>query len=162
METLLESVDIHRLLPHRYPFLLVDRVIDVEFDKRLVALKNVTTNEPFFVGHFPGFPVMPGVLIIEAIAQAAALLALYGRPLGKGEYMMFAGIDNARFRQPVVPGDLLRVTVEVIRKRARSAYMRGVATVEGKGIVAEAEILSVIGKQPDPSTAAQSWLEKRG
>ena len=162
METLLELADIQRLLPHRYPFLLVDRVIEVELDKRLVAIKNVTSNEPFFVGHFPGFPVMPGVLIIEAMAQACALLALYGTPLQQGEYMLFAGIDEARFRQQVVPGDTLRLTIEMLRRRSRSAQMRCVATVEGKGVAAEAVILSLIGVQSEPSSAAQTWLEKRG
>jgi 3-hydroxyacyl-[acyl-carrier-protein] dehydratase len=162
METLLELADIQRILPHRYPFLLVDRVMEVELDKRLVAIKNVTSNEPFFVGHFPGFPVMPGVLIIEAMAQACALLALYGKSLKHGEYMLFAGIDEARFRQQVVPGDTLRLTIEMLRNRARSAQMRGVATVEGKGVVAEAVILSLIGTQSGPSPAAQIWLEKKG
>jgi 3-hydroxyacyl-[acyl-carrier-protein] dehydratase len=161
METLLELADIERLLPHRYPFLLVDRVVEVELDKRLVAVKNVTANEPFFVGHFPGFPVMPGVLIIEAMAQACALLALYGKALGEGEYFLFAGIDEARFRQQVVPGDTLRLSIEMLRKRARSAQMRGVATVEGKGVVAEAVILSVISGRAEPSRAAQTWVEKK-
>ena len=130
-------------------------VTDVEPGERIVALKNVTANEHFFVGHFPGFPVMPGVLIVEAMAQTSGLLALHGRRMADGEYMMFAGIDKARFRQAVVPGDTLRITIEALRMRARSAHMRGEATVDGK-VVAEAEILSVIGKRPDAS-ASEWW-----
>src|SRR5437868_6439462 len=103
MESLLSTADIQRLLPHRYPFLLVDRVVELDPGKRLVAIKNVTANEPFFIGHFPGAPVMPGVLIVEAMAQAAGLLVGYGRSVGPNEFLLFAGIDNVKFRQPVFP-----------------------------------------------------------
>jgi beta-hydroxyacyl-ACP dehydratase FabZ len=152
---LLESIDIQRLLPHRYPILLVDRVVEIDPGKRIVAVKNVSANEPFFCGHFPGFPVMPGVLIVEALAQAGGLLALHGNRLGKGEFMMFAGIDKARFRRAVVPGDTLVLTVEALRMRARSAHLRGTATVDG-ALAAEAEILSMIGSG-SPSDAAERW-----
>jgi 3-hydroxyacyl-[acyl-carrier-protein] dehydratase len=155
MKALLESVDIQRLLPHRYPILLVDRVVEIEPGKRIVAVKNVSGNEPFFQGHFPGFPVMPGVLIIEAMAQAGGLLALHGNRLAEGEFMLFAGIDKVRFRRAVLPGDTLVITVEALRLRARSAHLRGTATVDG-ALAAEAEILSMMGQQP-PSDAADRW-----
>lgn len=160
MTVLLDTAEIQQLLPHRYPFLLVDRVLEIDPGKRIVALKNVTANEPFFAGHFPGFPVMPGVLIVEAMAQAAGLLALYGRTLGANEYFMFGGIDNARFRQAVVPGDALRLTVDVVRLRSKAAQMRGEATVDGK-VVAEADILSVIGGRP-AGGAVEDWRRGAG
>src|SRR5690349_16357913 len=127
MEPLLNVADIQRLLPHRYPFLLVDRVVEIEPGKRLVAIKNVTINEPFFNGHFPGAPVMPGVLIVEAMAQASGLLVAYNRSVTEGEYLLFAGIDNVRFRLPVVPGDTLTLTVETRRIRSRSAQLHATA-----------------------------------
>ena len=128
---MLTITDILKILPHRYPMLLVDRVLEMEPGKRIVCIKNVTANEPFFVGHFPGYPIMPGVLIVEAMAQAGGLLALHGRPKADGDFMLFAGIDRARFRQAVVPGDTLRITVEAMRIRSRTAHMRGEATVDG-------------------------------
>src|SRR5262245_7661310 len=115
MESLLSNADIQRLLPHRYPFLLVDRVVELVPGKRIVAIKNVTANEPFFVGHFPGAPVMPGVLIVEAMAQAAGVLVSYGKTVEANEYSLFAGIDNVRFRAPVFPGDTLQLTLEALR-----------------------------------------------
>ena len=144
METLalpLNHAAIARILPHRYPFLLVDRVIEFEPGKRLVARKNVTSNEPFFNGHFPAAPVMPGVLIIEALAQAAGLLVAYDRPTNPDEYLLFAGIDNVRFRLPVVPGDVLTLTVETKRIRRQSAHLRGIATIDGN-VAAEADLLA--------------------
>lgn len=159
METLLEAADIQRLLPHRYPFLLVDRVVALEPGKRLVAIKNVTMNEPFFVGHFPGSPVMPGVLILEALAQAGGLLAIHGREVVENVFLLFAGIDKARFRSPVIPGDTLTLTLEVMRLRRSMAQMKGVATV-GDRVAAEAEILSMIGEGPEPSGAARSWVKR--
>jgi 3-hydroxyacyl-[acyl-carrier-protein] dehydratase len=130
--------------------------VAVEPGRKIVAVKNVTNNEPFFRGHFPGAPVMPGVLIVEAMAQAAGVLALHGRSLGSNEFFLFAGIDSARFRSPVFPGDTLTLTLEVIRLKARAAHMKGVATV-GERVAAEAEILSVLSKMQDPASGAEHW-----
>ena len=132
-------------LPHRYPFLLVDRVLELEAGKRIVALKNVTINEPFFVGHFPHLPVMPGVLQIEALAQAAGILSFQtmGRVSDDRSVYYFVGIDSARFKRPVVPGDQLRLEVEIVRV-ARSIWKyRGRATVEGQ-VAAEAELMCTL------------------
>ncbi|MFL5261754.1 MAG: 3-hydroxyacyl-ACP dehydratase FabZ [Anaeromyxobacteraceae bacterium] len=136
---------IEKLLPHRYPFLLVDRVIELEKGKRIVALKCVTMNEPFFTGHFPGTPVMPGVLIIEALAQTAALLALVGmtEEERKGKVTYFMGIDGARFRKPVVPGDRLELSVEVVKAKGAVLKVKGEAKVDGQ-VVAEAEIMAML------------------
>jgi beta-hydroxyacyl-ACP dehydratase FabZ len=130
-------------IPHRYPFLLVDRVLEMEPGRRIVAIKNVTINEPFFPGHFPGAPVMPGVLIIEALAQAGAVLLLHDMPDREKRLVFFTGIDAARFRRTVVPGDQLRLTMEVLKLRSRTCKMRGVAEVDGQ-LAAEAEILSAM------------------
>ncbi len=129
------------ILPHRYPLLLVDRIISLERGKRITGLKNVTFNEPFFQGHFPGFPVMPGVLIVEAMAQVGAVLLLGDMPDRSSKLVYFAGIDKAKFRRPVVPGDQLRFEVEVLKLRSRTARLRGEAYV-GDALVAEAEMLS--------------------
>src|SRR5215472_17599642 len=118
-------------IPHRFPFLLVDRVLVREARKRIVAIKNVTIDEPFFRGHFPGAPVMPGVLILEAIAQAGAVLLLEDVPDRSSRLVYFTGTDEARFRRAVVPGDQLQLTVEVINLRPRACKMRGIAEVEG-------------------------------
>ncbi len=130
-------------IPHRYPFLLIDRVVEIERKKKIVALKNVTINEPFFPGHFPGTPVMPGVLIIEAMAQAGALLVLNEVPDRQDKLVYFAGIDKARFRRAVVPGDQLRLILDVIHLRPTSARMKARAEVDGE-LAAEGEILSVM------------------
>lgn len=145
----LRIAEIMRILPHRYPFLLVDRVIEVDPDKRIVALKNVTVNEPFFVGHFPSAPVMPGVLTIEAMAQAGAILGLLERKPEelKNSLVYFMGIDEARFRRPIVPGDQMIITVEVLRRKAIAWKMRGEVRV-GNELAAEATLLSSIGQQP--------------
>jgi 3-hydroxyacyl-[acyl-carrier-protein] dehydratase len=136
--------DILRLLPHRYPFLLVDRVVEMEPRRRIVAVKNVTFNEPYFQGHFPGDPVMPGVLIVEAMAQAGALMLLHGREDEKnGKLFLFTGIDAARFRRPVVPGDQLRITVEVLKLRSTTCKLHGVAEVDGR-LCAEADVFSAM------------------
>jgi 3-hydroxyacyl-[acyl-carrier-protein] dehydratase len=132
-----QTMDINQimsLLPHRYPFLLIDRVVEIERKTRIVAIKNVTINEPHFAGHFPDFPIMPGVLIIEAIAQAGAALLLteFSAAERASKLMVFTSIDDARFRRPVVPGDQLRIEVTVLNWRSNAVKMRGVATVDGK------------------------------
>ncbi len=141
---MLEFKEIQEILPHRYPFLLVDRILEIEEGKRVVGIKNVTINEPFFVGHFPGYPIMPGVLILEAMAQVGGILLM--RTLGAlaaQKIMFFTGIDRARFRCPVVPGDQLRFEVEMLQLRRQVCRMRGQATVDGK-LVAEAELGSMV------------------
>ena len=135
----MEIGDIFNLLPHRYPFLLIDRVLELVRMKRIVALKNVTITEPFFQGHFPGKPIMPGVLIVEAIAQAGGLLLLTEVPNRDEMLMVFTGIEKARFRRPVVPGDQLRLEVEVRAWRMTAARLEGKAYVGGK-VVAEATV----------------------
>jgi len=141
--TVLQIREIMDRIPHRYPFLLVDRVVELVPRQRVVAIKNVTINEPFFQGHFPGAPVMPGVLIIEALAQAGAVLLLSDIPDRASKLVYFTGIDEARFRRPVVPGDQIRLTMEVLKLRARTCKMRGTAEVDGE-LVAEAEIMSAL------------------
>jgi 3-hydroxyacyl-[acyl-carrier-protein] dehydratase len=128
----LDIVEIQKLLPHRYPFLLIDRVLEMTPRKRIVAIKNVSVNEPFFAGHFPGFPIMPGVLIVEALAQAGGALLLCEIPDRHSKLMVFTGIERAKFRRPVVPGDQLRFEVEVLVWRTAAAKMECKAYVEGK------------------------------
>ena len=130
------------ILPHRYPFLLVDRIVELE-DMRVVGIKNVTMNEPFFQGHFPGFPVMPGVLIVEAMAQVAAVLVLSRVEHRERNVVFFASISEAKFRRPVVPGDQLRIEVNFLRLKSSVAKVRGEATVDGQ-LVAEAEIVATL------------------
>lgn len=142
-------IDIHGILdilPHRYPFLLVDRVLEVD-DQRIVALKNVTINEPHFEGHFPGAPVMPGVLVVEAMAQAGGLMFLRQVPDRRNKLIYFTGIDNCKFRRPVIPGDQLRLEVTVRRRRERFALVHGVATVQGE-VVAEADLSCAMVDRP--------------
>jgi beta-hydroxyacyl-ACP dehydratase FabZ len=144
----LRIAEIMRILPHRYPFLLVDRVLEMDPDKRIVAIKNVTINEPFFNGHFPGAPVMPGVLTIEAMAQAGAILGLLEKKADLTKTLVyFLGIDEAKFRRPIVPGDQMRIVVEVIRRKAIVWKMKGEVYV-GSEMAAEAILLSSIGQQP--------------
>lgn len=134
--------EIMRLLPHRYPFLLVDRILEVEKAKSIIGLKNVTINEPFFQGHFPGEPVMPGVLILEGMAQIGGILAYHSIPEMVGEKLIyFAGIDKARFRQPVVPGDQLLYEMVVLKQKGKIWKMAGKTKVNGN-LVAEAELLA--------------------
>src|SRR6185503_12778130 len=133
---------IREILPHRYPFLLVDRIEELEAE-RIVGIKNVTVNEPFFAGHFPDYPVMPGVLIIEAMAQVAGVLVLSGIPDRKNKLVLLAGVDGAKFRKPVRPGDQLRMEMKILRSRASMAKVSGTATVDGV-VVAEAEMLCVL------------------
>ena len=146
---LLNSNQIQTIIPHRYPFLLVDAITELEPGKRIVGIKNVTVNEHFFSGHFPGTPVMPGVLIIEAIAQVAAVLVLREIPDREKKLVYFSGIDKARFRRPVIPGDRLELVVEVLRLKPRLGKLRGEAFVNGTR-VAEAEILSTIVDRGNP------------
>ena len=131
----MDAPEIAALLPHRYPFLLVDRVVEVEVGKRIVAIKNVTVNEPFFAGHFPGYPIMPGVLLCEAVVQAGGILARLTSTEVDDQTQMLAmltSLDRVRFRQKVTPGDQLRLEVETVRRRGSFWKMRGVARVDGK------------------------------
>jgi len=146
---MLDAKQIMSIIPHRYPFLLIDRVVEFEERKRIVAIKNVTINEPFFQGHFPGNPIMPGVLIMEALAQAGGVLLLHAMPDRKKKLIYFVGIDNARFRKPVLPGDVLTLEVEIVNLRSWTCKLKAVAKVEGK-IVAEAEIMSAMAEREDP------------
>ena len=141
--------EIMKLLPHRYPMLLIDRILDIAEDgKRIVGLKNVSANEQFFQGHFPGAPVMPGVLIVEAMAQCAAVLFLRQIEDRDRKLFLFGGVDKARFRRPVLPGDQLILECEVLQRRATTVKVRGVAKV-GDTVVAEAELLSVMVDRPE-------------
>lgn len=163
-KTSMDIVEIMSILPHRYPFLLIDRVIEMERRTRIVAIKNVTINEPHFTGHFPDYPIMPGVLTIEAMAQAGGTLLLTEIPDREDKLMVFTGIEEARFRRPVVPGDQLRIEVKVVNWRSRAVKMEGVCTVEGK-VVAEAtitcQLVPRVGKQKaaEKSEAAKSEVE---
>lgn len=133
--------EIQALLPHRYPFLLVDRILEYEAGRRIVGTKNVTINEPFFQGHFPGHPIMPGVLIIEAMAQVASLLAMKSSN-NTGRLIYFMGIDKAKFRRPIVPGDQIRIEAELLHERDPYWRMKAVAFVEGK-VACEAELTAM-------------------
>jgi len=147
MTVLLDSRAIQEILPHRYPFLLVDKIIELEPRLRIVGIKQVTINESFFQGHFPDAPVMPGVLQIEALAQVGAILALREFEDRNNKIPFFSGIEQARFRRPVVPGDTLTLEVTAIRIGSRVQKMRGEAKVDGQ-ITAEAEIMCIIGDRP--------------
>lgn len=134
---------IQNLLPHRYPFLLVDRIEELEEGERIVGIKNVTMNEEFFQGHYPGHPIMPGVLIVESMAQVGGLLMLNNLDNPEDKLPFFAGIDKARFRRPVVPGDRLRIECKVLKMRGRIAKIRAKSHVEDQ-VVAEAELMFAI------------------
>lgn len=142
----LENIEIRDILPHRFPFLLVDRIVEIEGD-RIVGIKNVTANEPFFTGHFPDFPVMPGVLIIEAMAQVAGILVLLGVPDRKSKLVLFASIEEAKFRKPVLPGDTLRIEMKILKKKATAVKAKGQVTVDGV-LVAEATIMCIVSDKP--------------
>ncbi len=140
--------EIMKLLPHRYPLLLVDRVLEMEPGKRIVGLKNVSVNEQFFQGHFPGAPVMPGVLIIESMAQCGALMFLSQLDDRDRKLFYFGAVNKARFRKPVMPGDQLIIECVVLQKRASTVRIKGVAKVDGV-VVCEAELLSVMVDRPE-------------
>jgi len=148
----MDILEIMSILPHRYPFLLIDRVVEIEPKQRIVAIKNVTFNEPHFQGHFPDYPIMPGVLMVEAIAQAGGALLLTEIPDRANKLMVFTGIDSAKFRKPVVPGDQVRIEVKVLNWRSTAVRMQGTATVEGK-VVCEATVMCALvprsAKKPD-------------
>src|SRR2546428_2668229 len=157
-KTTLDINDILRILPHRYPFLLIDRVIDLTRKERIVAIKNVTINEPFFAGHFPQMPIMPGVLIVEAIAQAGGALLLTEIEGRHEKLMMFTGIERARFRRPVVPGDQLRLEVEVKAWRGRAhiaVRMAGVAYVGAKRVAEAIGTCQLVDSSPDRQSGTQ-------
>lgn len=144
METQMDIENIMECIPHRYPFILVDRIMELEPSKRVVGLKNVTINEPFFQGHFPGKPIMPGVLILEAMAQTSGVLAIESIAKGKqGALMYFMGLDKVKFRKPVVPGDQLIMELDVLKLRTKIMKLAGVAKVDGQ-IVAEAQLMATI------------------
>jgi len=144
--SVMEQADIQALLPHRYPFLLVDRILELDPDKRIVGIKNVTANEPFFQGHFPGRPVMPGVLIIEAMSQVGGLLAFKSLGQAKKPLVYLTGVDGAKFRKPVVPGDRIRFEIDVIKKRPPFWKMQGKAFVEDE-LVCEAEVTAMVTEE---------------
>jgi 3-hydroxyacyl-[acyl-carrier-protein] dehydratase len=143
----LDIRQIMAILPHRYPFLLIDRVLESSRKKRIVAIKNVTINEPFFQGHFPDYAIMPGVLMVEAIAQAGGVLLLPEVPDHENKLLVFSGINDARFRRPVTPGDQLRIEVDVLNWRPLAARLKGKVYVEGK-LVCEATIMCAVVPRP--------------
>ncbi|WP_128912820.1 3-hydroxyacyl-ACP dehydratase FabZ [Granulicella sibirica] len=147
--------EIMALLPHRYPFLLVDRVLEVERKTRIVAIKNVTINEPFFQGHFPGYPLMPGVLMVEAIAQTGGALLLSEIPDRDSKLMVFTSIEEAKFRRPVTPGDQLRIEVTVLQWRSRAVKMKGVITVEGKTVCDATVMCQVVPRAAKKAVEAE-------
>jgi 3-hydroxyacyl-[acyl-carrier-protein] dehydratase len=152
--TILDINEIRAILPHRYPFLLVDRIVEME-PERVVGIKNVTLNEPFFMGHFPDFPVMPGVLIVEAMAQTAGVLVLQSMPDRQNKLVLLVAIDYARFRRPVVPGDTLRMEMTIVKRKASVAKIAGRATVDGQ-LVAEIEVMCKLAdkEEKQPETTA--------
>jgi len=147
LPTTIDIQEILELLPHRYPFLLVDRVIEYEPEKRVVGLKNVTINEPFFQGHFPSVPIMPGVLIIESMAQLSGVLVFKTMPDRDSKLVFFAGIENARFRRPVRPGDQLKIEMELTYSRKSLGKLKGIATVDGERVASAEIMFSLVDKE---------------
>jgi len=146
-------------LPHRYPFLLIDRVVEFERAKRLVAIKNVTINEPFFQGHFPGYPIMPGVLVVEAMAQAGGIMLMHDLPDRAEKLVVFTGIERAKFRRPVTPGDQLRIEIDVLSFRPRAGRIAGRALVDGK-LACEATLTcQVVPRRPEQSSSGAAAPE---
>ena len=144
---MLDVVEIQKILPHRYPFLFVDRVLDIEPGKKITAIKNVSMDEPFFQGHFPGRPIMPGVLMVEAMAQAGGLLVSKSNPNPNDDNLVyFMSIEKAKFRKPVVPGDQLVLEVEALQTRGKVWKFKGEAKVDGK-VVCEAEFMAMTTKE---------------
>lgn len=141
---MLDNKDIQNIIPHRYPFLLVDRIIEIEYGKKAVGIKNVTANEPFFQGHFPGNPIMPGVLIVEAMAQVGAV-SILGMEEHKGKLAVFTGIDGMRFKKQVVPGDTLRMEVEMIAMKRGIGKAKAEAYVDGQLVAAGQLMFAIIG-----------------
>ncbi|MFZ3589027.1 3-hydroxyacyl-ACP dehydratase FabZ [Bacillus sp. DJP31] len=142
---MLDINQIKEIIPHRYPFLLIDKILEIEEGKRAVGIKNVTANEPFFAGHFPDYPVMPGVLIVEALAQVGAV-AMLKQEANRGRLAFFTGIDNCRFKKQVKPGDQLRLEVEIIRVKGPIGKGKAIATIDGE-LVCEAEIMFALGEK---------------
>ena len=140
---MLDIQDIMKVLPHRYPFLLVDRILEMEENRKIVGLKNVTINEPFFQGHFPGHPIMPGVLIIEAMAQVGGMLLMGSVHDHQNKVVYFMSLDNVKFRRPVRPGDQIRFELEIVQMRGPVCKMTGVARVDGE-VVAEADMAAMV------------------
>jgi 3-hydroxyacyl-[acyl-carrier-protein] dehydratase len=152
----ISQVEIQKILPHRYPFLLLDRILELQLNEKVVGLKNVTINEPFFQGHFPGNPVMPGVLIVEAMAQAGGILAFKSNPQHIGKSLiLFLAIDKAKFRKPVVPGDQLILELIALRRGAKVWKMQGKAFVRDN-LVAEAELTASISSEKETSTGEEN------
>ena len=159
-KTTMDIVEIMAILPHRYPLLLIDRVIEMERKVCIVAIKNVTANEPHFMGHFPDFPIMPGVLIVEAIAQAGGALLLTEIPDRDDKLMVFTGIEAAKFRRPVVPGDQLRIEVTVLNWRKTAVKLFGKATVDGV-LACEATIMCMLVPRGNKKAAAAAPVEEQ-
>ncbi len=151
--TIFDVQEVLKYLPHRYPFLLVDRIIEFEANQRIVGLKNVTINEPFFAGHFPGVPIMPGVLILESMAQVGGFLVFKAAEDREKKLVFFSGVENARFRRPVRPGDQLRIEMTVLKIKSRIGKLHGRAYVDGQ-IAAEAEIMFSMVSRDDFAEAA--------
>lgn len=154
-DVVMDAIEVQAILPHRYPFLLVDRVVEFDSGRRAVGLKNVTVNDPYFQGHFPGRPVFPGVLIVEALAQLGGVLAIRSSSVEGSPIVYLTGIDKAKFRKPVIPGDQIRLEVEVIKRRPPFWKMQGKAFV-GNDLVCEAESTAMLQPEQTDSTHAQT------